>query len=460
MTPTAYTRALGARLLAEANDIKRTPESLAAEMGLPLEHIAAAVAGDLSPVEYRSLFEAVAQRYPIAFGRLWIEAPDTDTGVLHMTAAESEVSSRVFERPDRTGLLMPYYEYRDTAMSRTAPFRPEWIRMLRAVDDVNPLNPGVAYNKGHFLHQTTFFVGPVNFYWEVDGKRHAIALDTGDSNYITPFWPHSFTTRDPSRPAFIVAVTYGAEVARARDELSRIGADALSDLVLDVRREAAAYAGLLRRHLAHETMTESRFIELCGARGLDAARITNVLCERMVPSAGEVTVMADVLYVSPRDLMPPTRMPDDEVVVLRRAHAETYPYPESPQPCYQITRLARSRHQPCLKSFLIRVLSGPKAPEGAFRVPLHQFMYNYGEAAVRLVAQSSENQTRVATLAPRDSAYVAPMITCRFETDGRESGDMYVVRVPGDLHTEAVFELSGVAPHGISRAANETMRWF
>lgn len=459
MTPTAYTRALGARLLAEANDIKRTPESLAAEMRLPIEHITAAVAGELSPAEYRSLFETVAHRYPIAFGRLWIEAADTDTGVLHMTAAESIASSRVFARPDRTGGLTPYYEYRDTAMSRTAPFRPEWIRMLRVVGDVDPLNPDIAYNKGHFLHQTTFFFGPVNFYWEVDGKRHAVALDTGDSNYITPFWPHSFTTRDPSKPAFIVAVTYGAEVARARDEIARIGADALSDLILDVRREAAAYAGLLRRHLAHEAITECRFIELCVARGLDEARVIDVLGERSLPSAADVAVMADVLCVNPRDIVPPTRVSEDEVVVLRRAYAETYPYPESTEPCYQITRLARSRHQPCLKSFLVRVLPCRTEREGVFRVPLHQFVYNYGESAVRLIAQSGENR-RVVTLAPGDSAYVAPMIMCRFAVDGHHAGDLYVVRVPGDLHTEAVFELSGMAPCGIGRVANETMRWF
>ena len=49
MTPTAYTRALGSRLLSEANDLKRTPESLASELGMPVSHIQAAIAGQLNP---------------------------------------------------------------------------------------------------------------------------------------------------------------------------------------------------------------------------------------------------------------------------------------------------------------------------------------------------------------------------------------------------------------------------
>lgn len=457
MTASPYNRALGARLLSEANDIKRTPESLAAELGMPLDHIRGAIRGELDLIEYRNLFERIAARYPIAFTRLWMEPPDTKGGVLHMTAAESAASSRVFDRPDGTGRLAPYYEYRDTAMSATAPFRPEWIRQLRVVTDLDPGNPEVAYNKGHFLHQTTLFVGPVNFYWEIEGRREVAALDTGDSNYITPFWPHSFTSRDPSRTALIIAVTYGGEVARARGELSRLGPEAASDLVLDLRRETTAYAMLLRRHLAHEAMTETRFTDLCAPHGLEADRVGDLLAGRAVPTAAELAIVAGVLRVTPRDLMPPTRTLHDEVVVVRRTEAETYPYPSEGSSSYEITRLARSRQQPCLKSFVIRVLPGRRGAE--LRVGLHQYLYNHGDVEIALIARHGSDERHVA-LAPGDSAYIAPMTACRFECASAEAGALYVVRVPGDLHPDAVFELSGLAPSSLARAAGETTRWF
>ena len=58
-------------------------------------------------------------------------------------------------------------------MSNGSKFRPEWIEMLRIVDDNDPYNPDVIYNNGHLMHQVTFFVGPVNFYYEIEGLNIA-----------------------------------------------------------------------------------------------------------------------------------------------------------------------------------------------------------------------------------------------------------------------------------------------
>lgn len=456
-TASAYTRALGARLLSEANDLKRTPEALASEMGVSDAYVQAAIAGSLSPGEYRTLFQSVADKYPIAFGRLWMEPSDTQAGVLHLTAAEARESSRVFTRKDRHGNLTPYYEYRDSAMSRLAPFRPEWIRELRLVDNADPENPDVAYNKGHFLHQTTFFVGPVNFYWEVDGRKYSAELTTGDSNYITPFWPHSFASRNAGELALIMAVTYGGEVARGREELARLGAANLPALTLEMRKEADAYAALLSRHLGNEALPRARFIDKCAAAGLAAERAEALLDARAVPSDKEIAAIAAVLAVTPRDLLPPTRRADEEVVVARRADAECYLYPDPQNATYEITRLARSRQQPYLKSFIVRPLAGRRGAE--MTVPLHQFLYNFGDEPVRLTSRDAESERDV-VLAPGDSAYVLPLTVCRFDAMGDRPGDIYMVRVQGDLHADAVFELSGMAPRGLSRIAGETTRWF
>jgi hypothetical protein len=455
-TTTAYTRALGARLLSEANDLKRTAEALASEMGLSLPFIESAIAGALTPAEYRSLFQAVADRYPIAFGRLWMEPVDTDAGLVHLTAADAKESSRVFTRKDRQGALTPFYEYRDSAMSRVAPFRPEWIRELRVVGDANPENPDIAYNKGHFLHQTTLFIGPVNFYWEVNGQKHSAELTTGDSNYITPFWPHSFASRNAGELALIIAVTYGGEVARGREELARLGPASLPALVQEMRDDAAAYAALLGRHLTNEALPKARFLDRCSAAGLGAERGEALVDGRAVPSDREIGLMASVLGVTPRDLMPPTRLASEEVIVLRRADAEVYPYPSADRPGGEITRLVRSRQQPYLKSFIVRPLAGGGV---SFTVPLHQFLYNFSQEPVGLSVRHHD-AGRDIVLAPGDSAYVMPLVECRFTAMGNGGGEIYMVRVPGDLHADALFELSGMAPRGVSRIAGETTRWF
>ena len=48
-------------------------------------------------------------------------------GIRLSTYEESKKTSRIYSRPDRYGKMEPYYEYRDTAMSRLSLFKPEWI---------------------------------------------------------------------------------------------------------------------------------------------------------------------------------------------------------------------------------------------------------------------------------------------------------------------------------------------
>jgi len=145
------------------------------------------------------------------------------------------------------------------------------------------------------------------------------------------------------------------------------------------------------------------------------------------------------------------------VVVLRRGDAERYPYPDATTPAYEITRLARARQQPELKPFLVRVLpGGVPAP---LRAALHHYVFNVGEVVVHVRTRAS-GEERVVSLGPGDSAYVAPMVDIRLAVEGPLPGELYIVRVPGALHATAVFELSGMAPAGLGRAATETTRWF
>ena len=90
---------------------------------------------------------------------------------------------------------------------------------------------------------------------------------------------------------------------------------------------------------------------------------------------------------------------------------------------------------------------------------VHQYMYNHRGQSALLPARAANLQREV-TLAPGDSAYLSPMPDCTFNGLNGRGGELYIVRIPGDLQTEAVFELSGMAPSGWDRVAAETPRWF
>ena len=163
-----------------------------------------------------------------------------------MTATESKDSSRIMDRADK-----PYYEYRDTAMSSVAPFRPEWIMELCVVNDNDPNNKSVQWNNGHFMHQFTYFIGEVNFYYmSPTGEKKVGLMNTGDSVYITPFVPHTFATRKgASKNGLILALTYGNKLTgEVQQELSSVSPILSKEYVLDFSNKNKAF-GLSLIHI-------------------------------------------------------------------------------------------------------------------------------------------------------------------------------------------------------------------
>lgn len=448
-----YLKAIGSRILSEANDLKRTPEALAADLGRNFEDVQAIIEGRACLTEARALLFEMADRYPISISDIWIDANDTDFGVRPMKAIESSGSARVFQRRDRTGGNSDYYEYRDTAMSRSAPFKPEWIKELRLVDDNDPYNPDVAYNNGHFLHQTTFFIGPVNFYWESGGVKHCAELNTGDSNYITPFVPHSFTSRDPDNPGLIIAVTYSGQVGQALRDFMAAGAEATDQVAGDLRAPDVFHKRL-SRHLAAESLDPDAFASQLEGEGIAPARCQALVAPDATPSFAEIETLARSLSIRPADLIVSGMAETDDVVISRGVDMAARPYPTSSSPTYKITELVRTRHQPYLKGFDFTVL-GEKGK--TMRHGLHQYVYNYGEASVNI----QWNEDKSALLEPGDSAYVQPLIPHSFaNVEEGDSGRLVVIRVPGRLNDGVFDEYAGFAADGRHRVAGESRRWF
>ena len=450
---TSYLKSLGARIRSEANDLKRTPEALAAELGMSAELVESVMSGNAGLEAAQNTLRAMAAAYPVSLADIWIDADDTDCGVRLMAAEDSKKSSRIFDRPNRDGDLSEYYEYRDTAMSRGAPFKPEWISELRCVDDASADNPDIAFNNGHLMHQTTFFIGPVNFYWESDGVRKCAELDTGDSNYITPFVPHSFASRDPQRPGLIIAVTFSGLVGRALRDFIAIGADAAERAAGDLRGEDAFHHRLTRYRDA-ESMSAQDLAGRLVERGMEPGRADQIVMEGAAPNAWELETLSSILVVRPSDLMVCKMDPAEEVVIRRFRDAPVRPFPEGNSPAYRLTELARSRQQPYMKGFEVTVLGGAPA---FFEHCLHQYVYNYGDEPVDLIWEPE----CTAVLKPGDSACIRPLVRHRFDRPvGAGEGHLAVIRVPGQLTDQVLDEYATFATAGRRRVSAETKRWF
>lgn len=453
----AHLQALGKRILSEANDLKRTPEALAQETSLSLATIEAVIAGRADIDTVRQVMNRMSEVYPVSLADLWIDENDSDNGAWIMSADASKATARIFTRANRTADQTDYYEYRDTAMSRLSPFRPEWITPMRIVDNADPRNPDVAFNNGHLMHQCTFFIGQVNFYWEVDGIRHCSEMNTGDSNYITPFVPHSFTSRDPAAPGLIIAVTYAGQVRAALNEFGHIGAAAAEDMADDLENTIRAFQSRLARHLTAESLSSGDLHDRLVEAGLENGAAAEISSGSRVPLPDELEALARCLHLRAEDLMVTPLATDERVIVKFFRDARHRGFPNDNRPAYRLTELSRSRHQSSLKGFDVAVLNREASSESMFCHGLHEYIYNYGDQPTILFW----GDDRRATLAPGDSAYILPMVSHGF-LNPAEDGEsrLAVIRIPGAMNMSTVNEYSTFPVEGRSRVAGETRKWF
>ncbi|MBN42920.1 MAG: hypothetical protein CL573_05460 [Alphaproteobacteria bacterium] len=453
----AYAKRLGSRIFSEANDLKRTPDALAAELGWNIEDVQRIIDGEADIESSKALLMQMTEVYPVSLSALWLDPDDTDDGVVIMSAAESAKTGRVFDRKDRNGNLSPYYEYRDTAMSRLAPYRPEWILELRHVGDSDPYNPDVAFNHGHLMHQLTFFIGEVNFYWISDGKRHCREMNTGDSALITPFVPHSFTSRSPdiNQRGLIVAVTYGGPVRQAAASLSHLTFEQMDAAAGDMRDEASTFRARIERYRNNESLSVSGLAKRLEESGIPAMRAAGLSEADVLPNAEELTLLGAALAIKPGDLWYVPMTEEDEVAITHLADSEHRPFPDTNAPFCELSELARTPHQPGQRGFNVRLMGGVlDTSRTGFQHQLHEYLYNHGAEAIELLWGNG----RRAVLGPGDSAYVRPMVEHWFE--GPAGACIAMSRISGELVDDVFDEFATFATDGRSRALAETKRWF
>ncbi len=427
------------------NDIKRRPEDAAKELQITLEEINEIIEGK-TPLSHELVNKAI-QIWPVNARDFYVINDDCPIGVKIMSSEESKKSSRTMERAGK-----PYYEYRDTAMSTVAPFRPEWILELCHVDNNDPSNPAVQWNNGHFMHQFTYFIGEVNFYYrDSNGEKNVAIMNTGDSMYITPFTPHTFTTRKGAKEnGLILALTYGGKLTGdVQQELSGLSVELGSNFALDFSTKETARASLIKYHreISNLSITESS-----RRTSISVEQLKNFENGKEIPSNMDFEKIAQALTINVRDLLPNDKI-EDKVIVKHHNEGKTWFYPEDTQN-YEFRELASTTTLPFSKAFEIKVLNSENT-ELDLESGLHQYVYNIGDTPISIHWELGERKYHE-IINSDDSLYLKSFVKHSF----RGNGKLLVLRIGGKIAGDSQRELSIVGKKNAERAISETMQWF
>ena len=439
----------GNYFLGMLNDLKRRPEDAANELNVSLEEIMGIIEGK-KEITSKIISRAV-KIWPVNYRDFFLIRDDCPDGIKIMRNEDSAKSSRVM---DRGG--MPYYEYRDTAMSSVALFRPEWIEELCIVEDNDPNNLAVQWNNGHFMHQFTYFIGDVNYYYRgPDGEKKVAIMNTGDSVYGTPFRPHSFATRKGAKKnGLILALTYGNQLAAdTQQELSAIGKELSLPYWLDFSSRKNAFAVLLN---FHRNCASLSFEELEKRTSINKEKLIQYENSSEIPSYETIVTLAAAMNVNTRDLLPNDIIEDKVIVQYYKDSAKWY-FPQTTK-AYEIVELVHSRNLPFSKAFEFTTLKendSNSLEELDLIVGLHQYIYNVGESTVHLNWKIN-NESHLEELKPGDSAYIKPNVPHNF----RSKGKLMVLRIAGRVAGDAQRELSSLDKNDAHRAISEVSMWF
>lgn len=439
---------LRALLRSTANDLKRPDDVADSDLRLPPGTFGRLVDGR-EPIGWE-LLAAAAAVWPVNVRDLLPLHDDTDRDVRICRAADSAASERTITRAGTA-----YYTYRDTAMSRLASYRPEWIGMLCTVDDDDPTNSAVQWNNGHLLYQFTYMVGKVNYYYRWNGHAHCLPMNTGDSVFGLPFAPHSFTRRDPGEPAHILALTYGGDLTGdPQRELAVLGGVAARTLAFPStgHGQAALLASLLRARMLDRD-------ELAARTGISPLRVDALLTGKVTPAAAELAQLAAALRVHPRELLPATADAyTGGVVVQHAADARRWQLGPKGAPAYDIVGLAGDRLHPHTTAVELHPRStAPHGPDGLAWLSTyqHQYVYVLGDTGTQMTWTSGADRHQT-TLQPGDSVYLKPLVPVAFTGGGR----LLVLRIGGAVRPEVRFALGAMADDGQHRYVRDTNLWY
>jgi methylphosphonate synthase len=422
------------------NDLKRRPEDAAQELSISNDEINKILNGKSDP-DFKLLKKAT-EIWPINLNDFFGIEDDTKNNYKIFTKAESDKTARIMQRKNK-----PYYKYKDTVMSKISPFRPEWIEELVTVNDSNPENSDVVFNNGHFLHQFTYFIGPVNFYYiDENGKKKLEEMNTGDSMYISPYTPHSFATRKSQgdKLGLILALTYTDKVDNeVLNELSVIGHALAKKYLINYNyNDVDGFKKNLQYYLNLSSLTEKNFEKI------NNINLKKIYSTNSIPSMENLEKIASALNINLKDLIPNKKF--TLVKVNKYEKNLEWKHPSDENFIYKFVELTNVNQLPCSKALELSVV--PEEDHETFlEVPAHQYLYNIGETDCVLVTEKIQQK-----FSPGDSIYLKPNVKHKFLRKSK----ILILRIGGKIYGENLFHISSLSEKNFERLINDNKAWF
>jgi len=418
------------RLRQILNDLKRTSDVAKNELKINTKQLKSYLKKDKS-LDI-NLVKKICSKWPIHPQELISSRILFNKPYKFFSNSKSRKTSRTIKRGK-----VNYYEYRDTVITNNSPFKPEWIRQLCFVKNNNPNNKNLKWNKGHLLHQLTYFIGKVNYYYlDKRGNKKVAILNTGDAMYISPYTPHTFASRDKNLRAHIIAITFTGKITNEvqnhlfsfnkKNFKSSVSFKTLKDLVdMKLKDNCITYKAF------QKTIGENNLI-----KKLNNKKISLNLRKKL----------REHLDINFNYFFPKISL--ENTIIKKDNSCPRYSFPQNSKD-FNIKNIFSFNYLSGLVMFELHSIR--EKSKSYLDCNKHQYIYVLNNSL------RFKYNNKIIKLKEGDSLYVKPFE--KFNFYGK-NGKALFIRLEGNLSDQIMFELSRINTKDLERVINEKETWF
>ena len=446
-----YLKKLGSRIQTILNGIKRPLNIVSNETNINYDLLCKCVKGELSEEQIKDIIYKLVDFYPIRLADIYFEKNNSNNGIIFCSREESIKSSRIIKRKDKTNNLSNFYKYYDCAMSKHIPFKPELIEMLRTVDDSNPNNKDVIYNRGHLETQLTFYIGDVNFYYSINGEKFCSETNTGDSSIKLPYIPHTFTNRNSNTNSKILAITFSSNIALNLINMSNIEYKNLNKIAGDIRDINKLLVLRLNRYLELNFMTKQELIKNIYELNPKLSNLEekiNKFIYKGIYNREIAIIISKILNIDYKFLEFENLKKNNDVIF------KNYDNIWIEKDNLKINKLATSKHIHNVSHFNIEIIGNSNILNSSY----YQFIYNYSKTDFEFYWGKNLEFKKI--IRKDDNLIIEPFVNYQFKKI-KENSKIYLAKIPGILNEQILNEFSKFDTKNKYRLCNnESDRWW
>lgn len=449
----SYKNNIGILLRGVINDLKRTPSIIEKELNINeniIDNIINGYEHDESNIN--SIIETMYYNYPVMKSHLSLDLDNSINNCWLMKKNDTLNSSRIINRINSNNYSKPYYNYMDLSTSAISPFKPELIEQLVEVKDNNPYNPLVVMNKGHLMSQLTLFIGPVNYYYTINNETICKEMNTGDSCFIMPYVPHSFTSRDLSQYTAIVAVTFSGYIHNVKKDILHYDINKILNNVGDLRNPKTVILGKIERFCDLTGYNLHKLKELLIKLNFNNEDINNTLSNNNESyNLNILYKIADILDIPRQEFDILKLEKEQEVTIKEFDENNVISYNES-DTINKVYPIAKSKHITDIGGYIWHFNSN-HTKENIY----YSFIYNYGSESIIIKINNKDT-----LLESGDSITIKPYIVVNYSVINTNNiAKLIIFKVPCSSNTKGVLdEYMLFAREGIKNINCNNNKWW